>query len=208
MNTETNITLEIDEMYAAWSEDRESATPRPLKEWTTQYPQYAQNLAQWSVTESLLELTPEPVITSEMTAQSREIGRNVLAEARGRYEASLPALSSINATAKAKGSTLNALAQSLGISSRALQTLDMRQARFETIPARLFAQIAEKLEVSAAQVRNYLQFNSATLAQGVAYKSNGVPQVGEQKDFADIIQSDLNMTEEQKALWLARDDED
>ncbi len=208
MNTETTYTLEMDELYAAWSENRESATPRPLKEWTARYPQYALNLAQWAVTESLLELTPEPIITLEMTAQSREIGRNVLAEARARYEATLPALVSINATAKANGSSLNALAQSLGMSSRTMQTLDMRQARFETLPARLFALIAEKLEVSAAQVRNYLQFNTATLAPGVAYKSNGVPQVGEQKDFADIIQSDMTMTDEQKAAWLAEDEED
>lgn len=207
MNNTIIHTLDRDELYAAWSEDRESATPCPLKEWTSRYPQYALNLAQWSVTESLLALTPEPMITPGMEAQSREIGRNVLAETRARYEATLPALASINATAKANGLSLNALAQSLGLSSRMMQTIDMRQLRFETIPARLFTQTAAKLEVSAAQVRNYLQFNPATLAQGVAYKSNGVPQVGEQKDFAEAVQADLNMTDAQKAVWLAEDEE-
>ena len=207
MNNTIIHTLDRDELYAAWSEDREATTPRLLKEWTSRYPQHTLNLTQWSVTESLLELTPEPMITPEMEAQSREIGRNVLAETRARYEATLPALASINATAKANGLSLNALAQSLGMSSRTMQTLDMRQARFETIPARLFTQIAAKLEVSAAQVRNYLQFNTATLAQGVAYKSNGVPQVGDPKDFADIIQSDMTMTDAQKAVWLAEDEE-
>ncbi len=205
MNNTTTHNLEMDEIFAAWSEDRESGTPRSLKDWMANAPQHAQQLAQWTATTTLLELAPEPTLTSEMEAETRALGRSVLAEARAKYEATLPAIVGINATAKAKGWNLHKLAQSLGLSSAIVQKLDLRQLRYESLPAKLFASLAEILEVSTAQLRNYLQFNHATLGQGVAYKSDGVPQVGEQKDFAAVIEADLNMTPEQKAAWLEQD---
>ncbi len=205
MNNTTTHNLEMDEIFAAWSEDRESGSPRPLKEWIAISPQYASQLAQWATTTTLLEFAPEPTITPEMEAETHTIGRNVLAEARAKYETTLPAIVGINATAKAKGLSWHGLAQSLGLSSAILQKLDLRQLRYESLPAQLFASLAEILEVSTAQLRNYLQFNSATLAQGVAYKSDNVPQVAEQKDFAAVIQADMNMTPEQKAAWLEQE---
>lgn len=195
--------MNTDELYTLWNDDRQNAAPRSLKEWTADYPQHVAEITDWHTTTTILELMPEPTLTEEMTRQTVAIGMNVLAEMRAKYAVqTAPALVSLVAAAQVRGTTLGKIGQALGLSLGMMTKLNNRLLRFESLPSRLFARLAEILEVSVVQVQNYLQ-QSATLAQGAAYKSDGVPTVAEQTDFADAINADLSMTPEQKADWLS-----
>jgi hypothetical protein len=200
-----NVQMNTDELYTLWNDDRQSASPRSCKEWMASHPQHAAEIMDWHTTTTILELAPEPTITEQMNRQTVGIGMNVLAEMRAKYAVSqTPALVSLAAAAQSRGMTLGKVAASLGLSHALMSKLNNRLLRFESLPSRLVARLAEILEVTVGQVQRYLQ-QPATLAQGAAYKSDGVPTVAEQTDFADAINADLSMTPEQKADWLRQE---
>jgi transcriptional regulator with XRE-family HTH domain len=197
-----NAEWERDALFAAWSADRQAEAPRPLADWITAYPDHAEALVLWSVeapiTDCALHAPEDPAADARVLA----LGRQVLAEMRARQTAAAPArLESLLETAKKQGLTPKTLAERLGVGLSLVAKLQQRHLRFATIPAELIQRMADALQVSADQVRDYLR-QSPTLAAGASYKSDGVPQTTGQEDFAQAIRNCRELTEEQKGFWL------
>lgn len=204
-NVEDLNDLNLDRLYAAWKDDRGSAAPTALREWTARYPAHANELAQWTadvtVTACEADLSGSEIDRAEQRAL--EIGRNIVAARRARYTvAAAPALADIYSAAKSCGLNPRSLASRLGVGLAVVAKLQQRLIRFSTIPAAVIDRLAMELQVSAQQVSDYLR-QPASLAAGASYKSAGVPQASAQEDFAQAVRSCADMSAEQKALWLA-----
>lgn len=193
-----------DALYIAWSEDRQTAAPTPLRDWIARHPAHAEELTRWAVDTPLLDCAAQRPADLAAEAHTLAIGRQVVAEMRARYLTAQPApLKGLLETAKACGLTPKALAERLGVGLSTVAKLQQRHFRFASLPAEIVAQAADALQVSVGQVRAYLQ-QPPTLAAGASYKSDGVPRAAAQEEFADSIRSSRDMTEEQKAYWLAQ----
>lgn len=191
----------MDALYVAWSEDRQSRTPKPLAAWLDEYPDCAEDLLRWTADTPIQE-SASLYTDSEGETRTREIGRQVIAEMRARYSAAPAPLVGLVIRAKERGLNAKTLAERLGIGITLVAKLDQRHLRVTTIPARLLAELAEALDSTFEQVRDYLR-QPPTLAAGAMYKSDGIPQVGEAVDFAEAVRASRDMTPERKAYWLA-----
>lgn len=193
-----------DALYIAWSEDRQTAAPTPLRDWIARHPAHAEELARWAVDTPLLDCAAQRPADLAAEAHTLAIGRQVVAEMRARYLTVQPApLKGLLETAKACGLTPKALAERLGVGLSTVAKLQQRHFRFASLPAEIIARAADALQVSVGQVRAYLQ-QPPTLAAGASYKSDSVPRAAAQEEFAQAIRSSRDMTEEQKAYWFTQ----
>ncbi|MCS6775840.1 MAG: hypothetical protein RMJ43_02770 [Chloroherpetonaceae bacterium] len=200
---------ELDELYAAWEEDRRSSHPTPLKEWIRRYPQHRAELIQWATMAPIMDYAETLPDDPEGEAHVRAIGHRIIEEARRKWRARqaatiAPPLRSLQATAQRVGLNPKALATRLGLGLTLLMKLEYRHLRLASIPDRLIRQLAEALQVSEQHIRAYLQ-QPPTLAPGASYRANQVPQVPAQEDFAHAVRSAPDMDEAQKASWLNQD---
>jgi len=202
--------FEEDELFVAWSEDRQSATPQPLRAWIERYPAHRRALVDWAIDEPVLDAGLESMqADTRGEARTLAIGKNVLAEMRARYfapqavAAPAPAIADLVQAAKAHGMTAKALAGKVGIGLALMAKLNQRLIQVATLPDILVARLAAELKTGVAEVRAYLA-RPATLATSAQYKSDGVPQVAETEAFAEAIRTCTDMTAEEKQFWLSQ----
>lgn len=77
----------LDALFAAWDEDRRSASPSPLEEWIRHYPAYRDYLQEWAECAAILD---EAERTPEDPGEARRIaaiGDRVIAKAREAWRA-------------------------------------------------------------------------------------------------------------------------
>lgn len=189
-------------LYSAWSEDRNSSAPTPLKTWIARHPELANEIVRWATDAPILAYADSLLSDEATEARAQSLGKLALAEVRARYETGrVSAPASLIDTAKQKGWTVQSLTERLNIGRTTLAKLEQRLFRAATVPAQLVEALADALQVNPAQVKNYLN-QSPTLAAGASYKSDGVPAVSEQEEFARAVRDCRDMTAEQKAYWL------
>ncbi len=194
---------ERDALFAAWSEDRETPMPKSLADWIAAYPGYAGDLARWTVEAPVIECAEQGSADPAADARALTIGRQLVAEMRAKALAAAPArLESLLEAAKQRGLTPKTLAERIGVGLSTVAKLQQRHFQLASLPAELIRRTADALQVSADQVRDYLR-QSPTLAAGASYKSDGVPRAAAQEDFADAVRACRDLTEAQKAFWLA-----
>ena len=114
---ETHAEIQTDALFIAWSENRRTnKTPQPLQEWIRQYPEATSDLTQWVAESPVAERAEYRVASALEEARAIEIGRNVIAEMRARYQTAAPvALASLYETARSQGVNPKSLATQLGI---------------------------------------------------------------------------------------------
>lgn len=207
---------EIDALFTAWTDDRQSKNPQPLRSWISRHPQYAEALIGWAADMPLLEYGLENAVSDQAgEARTLSLGRMALAEMRTQYFTSLEKNSIASSTAidqtaplndmilaaKSRGLTGKALAGQVGIGLPLLAKMNQRLIHLATLPDELINRLANSLQVSVEQVRDYLA-RPATLSSAAQYKSDGVPQVADAEDFANAVRACPDMTQEQKQFWL------
>lgn len=192
--------MELDALYAAWSEDQASRVPKPLKEWTQAYPNQAQDMVLWASAEPILHVAEERSAYSVSIEQTLAIGASVLTEQRAKIEANLQPLQSLVAVAKKRGLSVKALAQQVGIGVTLIAKLQDRLLVANSVPNTLLERLSQLLEVTTEQICAYLQL-PPQLAKGAMFKSSDVPRVGEQQTFEKAVEEALEMSAEQKAFW-------
>ena len=200
-----------DALFAAWSEDRQTPAPQPLREWVSRYPQHAPTLIAWAADMPLLECALESAAPDAAgEAQTLAIGRNALAEMRALYFATeanaAPArpIDDLLQTAKARGLNARTLAARLDVGLPLVAKLNQRLVRLATIPDILIQRLANELDAGVEQVRAYLA-RPATLAVGAQYKSDSIPQAAQPEDFTACIRACPDMTDDQKQYWLEQE---
>ena len=193
----------MDSLYIAWSEDRRNTVPKSLREWVAQYPGQADALMNWAADAPVMDYADKLATDAAGEKRVREIGFNIVAEMRAQYFAPSPVPPvSLAAAAKAQGMRLAEFARKVGIGLTVASKLDRRLIHAEQVPAECVRRIADALNLTAIQIRAYLQ-QGPTLAQGAMYRADSAPQVADKQDFTAAIQSAADMRDEEKAFWLA-----
>lgn len=189
---------EKDALFIAWSDDRAAAAPLPLTDWIARAPDHADDLVRWTAAHPILEGAEQAAPDYAAEERARAAGRALVAEMRARYDARLAGLL---AAAAARGLNADTLAERLGIGQPIVIKLERRLLRVTSLPGLLIDRLAETLQVSAAQVREYLS-RPPTLAAAASYKSDRVPRATQQ-DFEQAVRTCDEMTSDQKTAWLS-----
>ena len=199
---ETSGEITMDSLYIAWSEDRQSAAPKPLRQWIAQHPRHSDALTAWTADAPLLDLADAAPTDVDGERRACEIGLNLVAEMRAQYFAASAPPVSLTAAAKNRGLTLAAFAQTIGVGLTVASKLNRRLIHAGTIPMDFVQRMADALDLTAAQIRAYLQ-QAPTLAQGAMYRADAAPQVqiADKQNFAEAIASAPDMDDTEKALW-------
>lgn len=100
------------------------------------------------------------------------------------------------------GLSIAELAGATRLSPVLMKILDMRLARYATIPAQVVEDVATAIRRSVDQVAMYLQGDPVSMA--VAYADDNAAAVGppEQQDFFDVVRADTSLSEERRAQLL------
>jgi hypothetical protein len=112
-------------------------------------------------------------------------------------EGSKVALKGLISEARRHGLSVAELADATRLTPTLMKVLDMRLARYATIPAQVIEDIAVAIRRSVDQVSLYLQRDPARPA--IAYADEDVA-IGapEQRDFLDLVRADMSLSEENR----------
>jgi hypothetical protein len=181
-----------------------------LTEFVRRYPHAADALADFAATASIIENSPdtESQTESESRAQEESIVRrgmetaaHLLATRRTRIisEETAP-LSGLRKEGEARGLTIQALASATHLTMPLLVKLDRRLIRFASIPRQAIERIGAELGRSFEAIAAYLQ-GDPQFASQASFRADAAPQMPDQQDFFDAIETDLTMSEKQKDEW-------
>ena len=205
--------LRRDEAMAGVGDDAGEAARvgrKVLTEFMRRYPHAADALADFAATASLIENSPdmESQTESESLAEEESIVRrgmetaaHLLATRRTRIisEETAPP-SGLRKEGEARGLTIQALASATHLTVPMLVKLDRRLIRFASIPRQAIERIGVELGRSFEAIASYLQGDSQFASQA-SFRADAAPQMPDQQDFFDAIETDLIMSETQKDEW-------
>jgi hypothetical protein len=181
-----------------------------LTEFMRRYQHAADALADFAATASIIEHSPdtESQTESESRAEEETIvqrGMETAARLLAAHRMSLTpegtgSLVGLRNEAEAQGLTIQALAVATRLTVPLLVKLDRRLIRFASIPRQAIESIGAALGRSFDAVAAYLQGDSQFAPQA-SFRADAAPQMPNQQDFFDAVETDLMMSEEQKDEW-------
>jgi hypothetical protein len=181
-----------------------------LTEFMRRYPHAADALADFAATASIIENLPdtESQTESERRAEEETIVRRGMETAAGllgmRRTSLTPegtgSLAGLRKEAEAQGLTIQTLAAATRLTVPLLVKLDRRLIRFASIPRQAIERIGAALGRSFDEVAAYLQ-GDPQFASQASFRADVAPQMPDQQDFFDAVETDLMMSEEQKDEW-------
>lgn len=191
--------------------DYVDSTPVPnhatLAEWVKRYPQYANDLTEFTVSWMRMETLPAAPDWAEADAERLvQAGRD--AQHRGIQATNIeqpdvvepPILNGI--IAAAGGLSLSQIAARVGLGEGVVRQLDRRLIKSDSVPAKAIEAIATAIQVPQIAVVRYLE-GGAKLATGAQYRSEQAPRLAEPENFFDAVRNDRRMSQELKERWLA-----
>lgn len=157
----------------------------------------------------LLNLDPEAGAREQEFMTHLRTLRAGLGRAEAGEASAAPAdapLKGLISEARRRGLTASGLADAAGLSPTLLKMLDMRLARFGTIPAAVVEDLAAALRRGFGEVASYLRAGPALTASAYQAGDRGeAPPVGQQ-DFMELVRADRNISEERRARLLGTGD--
>lgn len=204
--------LRREEAVSAAGDEVESARAARsvLTEFMRRYPHAADALADFAATASIIENSPDTESQTESESRTEEetiVRRGMETAARliGARRASLTpgetrSLAGLRNEAEAWGLTVQALAAATRLTVPLLVKLDRRLIRFASIPRQAIERIGVALGRSFDEVAAYLQGDSQFAPQA-SFRADAAPQMPDQQDFFDAVETDLMLSEEQKDEW-------
>jgi hypothetical protein len=112
------------------------------------------------------------------------------------------ALKGLISEARNCGLSIGDLADATGLSPTLVKVLDMRLARYATIPAQVVEDLATIIKRSIEQVALYLQGGPVRTAVAYSDQDQTEPGPFEQRDFFDLVRTDTTLSEEHRARLL------
>lgn len=183
-----------------------------LTELMRRYPHAADALADFAATDSIIEnsLDTESQTESESKAEEEAIVRRGMETAvrllaarrapRAPAEEETEILAGLRREAEARGLSIQALASATRLSVPLLVKLDRRLISFASIPRQAIERIGRELGRSFDAVAAYLQGGSQFASQA-SFRADAAPQMPDQQDFFDAVETDLMISETQKDEW-------
>lgn len=211
MNTENIENDDINLILAAYSDAAESPGGTQVREWVHKYPQHARRLMSFAAYQHTIgcddpRMEDDPAGEARFAARASLVRERMMAaqSVTVRTAARVPFISLLEA-AKALGLTAPTLARQLNVSPLEVIKLNQRMYQAATLPKKLVTELAAALTVSFTEMAAYLR-QPATLSAQVSYKADAAPQVAAQESFATSVGASRNLSDAQKAIWLAEDD--
>lgn len=199
MNTETpRPQVELETVLAEYVTAVAAPSHATLLEWIGRYPQYREELIDFTESWSLSEALPEPPwTTTDEALVERSLG--ILREVLGQG-ADAP-IASLLAEAREQGLSPAGFAARTGLGPLVLRKLERRLIRVATIPREAVEAVAAAIGRDAPAVAAYL--HGPPLAPGGAsYFAPDRPAAAEPQDFAQAVREDSSMSPEQRQRWL------
>ena len=204
----------IEEVLNAYVATVETPTHSTLLEWIGRYPEYEQQLTDFTVSWSLMTSLPPTQSTEErdegiLVARAIEIARSRLQRGRRETEPTPePSLGGLLAVGRQQGLSIAQIAEICQLSMTIVRKLDLRLIDYKSIPRDLIGRLAGAIGRSEEAIKEYLQL-PMILPAGAEYRSQAPPQLpAEPEDFFDAIQLDPAIREEWKSFWLSSASED
>jgi hypothetical protein len=191
---------ELDRIFAAFCEDRQSPAPRPLTAWIAERPDLSTIFTHWATEEASISVSSTHAPSAEFESRSVEIGRAVWARLRVTERRS-PAFSSLNDAARNCGTRPREVAQQAGIGMTLFAKLNRRLIDAATIPDRLIERLAAALAVAGEDLKAYLG-QAPTLAEAASYRAAEAPIAVGGQPFADALRDCSDMTDDHKREWM------
>lgn len=192
---------ELDEVIEAYVQAAPGSGYNTLREWASEYPQHAEELADFSVAWGMV-LAARPT-TEEMASEdvSEAVQRHLAAIRQIAVKKEGIALKGIISEGQAAGISTMQLAKAVGLSVPLITKLDRRIIRFASVPGEVIERIASVLGREAATVRRYLQ-GGPMLAPNASYKADEAPSLPAQEEFAHAVKADRTLSDEQRKRLL------
>jgi hypothetical protein len=112
------------------------------------------------------------------------------------------ALKGLITEARKRGLSVSDLADATGLSPALMKVLDMRLARYITIPVQVVEDVATVIRRSVEQVSLYLQSGPVQTAVAYSDQDQTATEPPEQGDFFDLVRTDTTLSEERRARLL------
>lgn len=191
-----------------------SANPAPsekaLIEWIRRYPQYRQQLIDFTI--SWIQLRhlppstePDEIDEMELVEQGMTVVRNLLTQRREQNLADQRdqerEITSLLDAGKRLGLSPSEVTKKCRFGIATMRKLDRRLISLVSIPLEAVAIIAKTIGHDPKVVLRYLG-GSPTFARGMQYRAEQRPTMGEKQDFFEAIRSDSSMSEEDRDYWL------
>jgi hypothetical protein len=213
---------ELDEILEAYAGSDSGPNREALIDWTRRFPQYQQELTEFTVRWSMLRWLPdkdedraipeETLILRGMSAIQSVLYRYQQGKREGIQVRVAEGLTSgvvVNQSprqipgllkeGKRVGLSAHALAERLGVSDALLRKLDRRLINPKSVPQAFNRELANALGCQMEQVVAYSQ-HSPTFAAGAQHSAQKAPTLPtQQEDFVDAVRNDMTLTGEQKA---------
>jgi hypothetical protein len=147
-------------------------------------------------------------------AEAEELGFiQHLRSVRSEFEASADAaalqpevgdapLKGLISEAKKRGLSVTKLSEVAGLSPSLVKLLDMRLARYATIPPQVIKDVAAAISRSAEQVSLYLQGGPVQTAVAYADDDSEAVRPPEPRDFLEVVRVDTSLSEDRRARLL------
>jgi len=197
MSDQTNRE-QLDAVLEAYIEAVPEPGYRTLTKWIQRYPEFADELTALTVGRLVAPFEVEPEGMDEAALQrDLQVMRGVLGRRRQPQ-----AITSLSEAGKAVGLTsIKAIAQRANLSAALVRKLDLHLMQVASLPAELFTQLTQALQVGADALQQYF-LGQPMMPEG-SFKSEQRPEITEQEDFFEAVRKDPSLTEEQRQYWLS-----
>ncbi len=179
-----------------------------LLEWIARYPQYEDELRELAAFQQVTEQIPLPEYTAaeeeRLANQTISIVQNALYQQRHKQVDAQAErrITSLLDEAERYGMDIIAFAEQTGLSEGIVWAFEHRQVQYHTIAKQALKNIATKLELPVLPVQNYLRGGMQLAASHL--KAEQTPVAAQPCTFADLVEIDEDLSDEQKQYWLSQ----
>lgn len=200
---------ELESILDAYVASVERPTPELLTEWIRKYPQYREELMEFTVAWSHMEtMTPTETVAHQadeelLVLRGKSIVQDLLfrKNRNNQTEAPKTPITSLVQTGNKVGLDIQALAERLKLSTSLVAKLERRLIIFISIPRQLLENIAELLSIPLVAVTTYLS-SQPTFPFRSSFRADRKPELPSQDDFFDAVRNDMNLAPEFRDYWL------
>lgn len=195
----------LDDVLNAYLDVAPTPSAEDLAVWVQKYPQYREELTEFTVARSLMLHLPansDPLDETALFTRGVSVMRTVLQREREKQAAEQPPPASLLEEGQRQGMNIHKLAELTGLSAALWRKLDRRLIRPASVPRQLVERIADMFHNPVAVVQRYLS-QPPMLSPSALYRAKATPTLGEQEDFFEAVRNDLSLSDEQRQRWLA-----
>lgn len=194
----------LNEVLEYYQVSSERTGEENLDEWIARYPQYENELREFSAYKKMISKIPAHKYTDEedqfLTARAVSVVQNLLYQQRQETVSTEGALTGLVDEIENQNSSLEEFAAKTSLSKGIIRMLDRRQVHYKTIALKAIENISRELNKRVTTIQAYLQGTIRVAPSH--YMATQAPEPTRLYNFSEIVQIDGDLTEEQKAYWL------